>query len=127
MPPGKMSWRYEQNCFIDGIGQGALVIDYNMYNGSRNGQYFYGTHRTAFLPYNKQGQMALALLVEAFRRKLTFLVGVSLTTGQKNVVCWAGIHHKTSPSGGISCHGWPDNTYFERLTSELKDKGLDFS
>ena len=55
-----------------------------------------GTSRSAFLPACKDGKETLALLVEAFKRKLTFLVGTSQTTGEKNVVCWAGLHHKTS-------------------------------
>jgi Deltex C-terminal domain len=64
----------------------------------------------------------MALLIEAFRRKLTFIVGTSQTTGQTNVVCWAGLHHKTSPNGGT--FGWPDATYFQRIRSELTDRGV---
>lgn len=62
------------------------------------------------------------LLAEAFKRRLTFIVGTSQTTGQKNSVVWAGLHHKTSASGGN--FGWPDPTYFQRVTDELKDRGV---
>lgn len=59
------------------------------------------------------------MLAEAFRRRLTFKVGTSITTGAQNTVVWQGIHHKTSPNGGTSHFGYPDPTYFERVTSEL--------
>jgi deltex-like protein len=49
-------------------------------------------------------------------------VGTSITTGQTNCVCWAGIHHKTSPHGGN--FGWPDPTYFERVRAELSMRGV---
>lgn len=63
-------------------------------------------------------------MVEAFKRRLTFKVGTSLTTGQSNVVCWAGIHHKTSPAGGTYHFGWPDPTYFDRVKDELQNLGV---
>lgn len=44
-----------------------------------------------------------------------------------NIVCWAGIHHKTSPSGGTNKFGWPDPTYFSRVRGELKDRGCELT
>lgn len=67
------------------------------------------------------------MLVEAFKRKLTFIVGTSQTTGEKNVVCWAGLHHKTSPQGGTNSFGWPDPTYFQRIADELKDRNVELT
>lgn len=64
------------------------------------------------------------MLAEAFRRRLTFKVGTSITTGQTNCVVWQGIHHKTSPSGGTSNYGYPDPSYFHRVTEELKARGI---
>ena len=64
----------------------------------------------------------LALLVKAFERKHTFIVGDSVTTGQKNCVVWSGIHHKTSPNGGT--FGYPDPTYLNRVTHECADRGV---
>ena len=40
------------------------------------------------------------------------MVGTSVTTGQTNTVVWGGIHIKTSPHGGATAHGWPDDGYF---------------
>ena len=44
-------------------------------------------------------------------------MGKSATTGRENTVVWA-IHQKTSPDGGPTRHGWPDNDYVQRLQSE---------
>lgn len=64
------------------------------------------------------------MLVEAFKRRLTFMVGTSVTTGATNQVVWSGIHHKTSPTGGTSNFGYPDPTYFRRVTEELESRGV---
>lgn len=76
------------------------------------------------MPNNKGGVEVLSLLVEAFRRKLTFKVGQSVTTGQDNCIVWSGIHHKTSLHGGTSNYGYPDPTYFDRVKGELAQYGL---
>eukprot|EP00914_Ancora_sagittata_P029308 GHVO01057910.1.p2 GENE.GHVO01057910.1~~GHVO01057910.1.p2 ORF type:complete len:154 (-),score=52.33 GHVO01057910.1:264-725(-) len=64
------------------------------------------------------------MLAEAFKQGHTFSVGTSLTTGRSDVVVWNGIHHKTSPTGGIQMYGYPDSTYMTRVTDELKQFGI---
>ncbi len=64
----------------------------------------------------------LTLLIKAFERRHTFIVGTSVTTGQENTVVWSGIHHKTSVYGGP--FGFPDDTYLNRVTLELADRGV---
>jgi deltex len=54
-------------------------------------------------------------------------VGTSQTTGQNNVVCWAGLHHKTNTQGGTNRFGWPDETYFVRVKDELKMRGVELT
>ena len=44
---------------------------------------------------DEEGLETLGMLILAFERKMTFIVGTSLTTGRSNTVCWSGIHHKT--------------------------------
>ena len=51
-----------------------------MSNGVKNGVAYKGTGRVAYLPACKDGKETLALLIEAFKRKLTFIVGTSQTT-----------------------------------------------
>lgn len=105
-------------------GVGAIEIVYNFPNGSRNGVSYRGTSRAAYLPDNEEGREVLELLLKAFERKLTFTVGRSVTTGRDNCVVWNGIHHKTSPTGGPTCFGYPDPGYFERVKQELAAKGI---
>jgi len=38
---------------IPGHGKGAIMIQYRMKSGSRNGEHFSGTSRVAYLPDNK--------------------------------------------------------------------------
>jgi deltex-like protein len=66
----------------------------------------------------------LALLVKAFERRHTFIVGTSVTTGKKDTVVWSGIHHKTNTHGGSSEFGYPDESYLNRVTLELADRGV---
>lgn len=126
MPPGTMSWRRERFTKLPGqeCKDGAYVIDYKFQGGYVPGtkDYYRGDARTAYLPYNAKGKEALSMLIEAFKRKLTFLVGTSLTTGEKNVITWAGIHHKTSSHGGP--HGYPDPNYLDNLWTELAERGI---
>jgi len=76
------------------------------------------------VPDTPDGREVVALLVKAFKRKLTFTVGYSVVRGRYNCIVWNGIHHKTNTSGGSSHYGFPDPTYFNRVRNELADKGV---
>ena len=69
----------------------------------------------------------LALLQIAFKRKLIFTVGFSPTRNTDNVICWNGVHHKTSQHGGPTSFGYPDDTYLNRVKDELKQKNVFFT
>lgn len=71
-------------------------------NHLRPGRHYLGTSRIAYIPNNVEGTTTLELLKLAFERRHIFTVGDSITSGQKNVVVWNGIHHKTSLFGGPS-------------------------
>ncbi|CDW91819.1 UNKNOWN [Stylonychia lemnae] len=131
MPSGTMSWHSKsfRSCPLGGFTEEqsphVIIIQYNIPSGrNKDGTQFHGTSRVAYLPGNIEGIKILTLLAEAFRRKLTFKVGTSITTGASNCVVWQGIHHKTSPTGGTSSFGYPDPTYFERVTDELKGRNV---
>jgi len=125
MPPGSMTARISKSSRCQGYPHDStIVISYNIPSGYQNGKYYSGTSRVAYLPNNKDGREVLALLKIAFDRKLTFVVGTSVTTGQKNTTIWNGIHHKTSLSGGTNNYGYPDATYFNRVREELASKGV---
>ncbi|TKR80208.1 hypothetical protein L596_014318 [Steinernema carpocapsae] len=107
---------------------GFIEIHYSIPSGTqdsthpRPGKHFHGTHRTAYLPNNRQGQEVLELLRFAFNQRLTFTVGDSVTTGAKDVVTWNGIHHKTNMGHGP--FGYPDPTYLDRVKDELAAYGI---
>ncbi|VDD95885.1 unnamed protein product [Enterobius vermicularis] len=88
----------------------------------RPGVPFSGTQRWAYLPNNAEGAQVLRLLRLAFRYRLIFTVGDSVTSGARNVVVWNNIHHKTSIYGGP--YGYPDPEYLDRVKEELAAVGI---
>ena len=55
-PPGKMTWVVNKMMHCDGFEDcGTIVIDYSMHSGKRGAISFPGTHRTGYLPDNKEG------------------------------------------------------------------------
>ena len=76
------------------------------------------------MPDSHEGREVLALLVKAFRRRLTFTVGFSVVRGRDNCIVWNGIHHKTNTNRGSTHYGYPDSTYFNRVKQELALKGV---
>jgi len=66
----------------------------------------------------------LELLAEAWRRRLTFTVGTSATTGEPNTVVWNEIHHKTSVHNDRG-HGYPDPNYLDNVVAELAAQGVE--
>lgn len=124
MPNGTMDWStIEQSC--GGFESFKTIqITYSFNNGKKaDGTSYTGTSRQCFLPCSPEGILIFHMLIDAFRRRFSFVVGDSLTTGRKNTVVWAGIHHKTSPHGGQ--FGYPDPTYISRVTEELKSRDID--
>jgi deltex-like protein len=125
MPNGTMKAKIDKYTKCAGFPKDqTIVITYSFNDGYIDGHRYTGTYRTAYLPYNEEGIITLGMLKVAFDRKLTFVVGTSVTTGQKNTVVWNGIHHKTSTTGGTSNYGYPDKTYFNRVQEELASKGI---
>ena len=128
MPAGKMSWKclHPGEAPCEGYeASGTWQIIYSFYDGvTKEGVYYRGTKRIAYVPDTSDGKEVMLLLIKWFKRRLTFTVGESVTTGAKDVVVWNSVHHKTSTSGGVACYGFPDPTYFNRVKLELADKGV---
>jgi deltex len=81
MPTGEMNWNLEPNMDCGGYPKkGSWIINYHMPSGKGKNSYK-GTSRTAYLPNTDEGKRVLALLVKAFERRHTFIVGDSVTTG----------------------------------------------
>lgn len=124
MPDGVMKWRVSPyRC--DGYSCQTIEIRYEFDDGVQGphhpnpGVPFSGTIRDAYLPDNADGRHALGFLLVAFKRRHTFTVGRSITTGRDNTTVW-NLHHKTSTSGGLTNFGYPDQTYFSRLQDEAR-------
>lgn len=47
-----------------------------------------------------------------------------MTNDVDDTVVWAGIHHKTSPVGGVEEFGYPDHSYLDRVDHELTMRGI---
>lgn len=118
---------------LAGFDCATLVITYNIEDGIQEeehpepGEYYEGTYRRAFLPFNSEGLETLRLLKLAFDNRNIFRVGQSLTTGQNNVTCWSTIPHKTVANADINNYiefGFPDANYFDRVKYQCNNLGI---
>lgn len=64
------------------------------------------------------------MLTLAWKRRLTFTIGTSVTTGEPDVVVWNEIHHKTEVANTRG-HGYPDPNYLSNVMAELARHGVD--
>ena len=118
---------------FEGSSIGTILVTYNFTGGIQGsnhpnpGQVYSASSfpRTAYFPDNEKGNEIVDLLRIAFDRRLVFTVGISITSGQSNVITWNGIHHKTSRHGGP--FGYPDDGYLDRVLAEIKEFGIDSS
>ena len=127
MPPGYMQWSLtNQVCKGEPANVKTWEIWYQFQDGVNptTGKQFHGDSRVCYVPDSQEGREVLALLVKAFRRRLTFTVGFSVVRGRDNLIVWNGIHHKTNTNRGSSHYGYPDPTYFNRVKQELALKGV---
>ncbi|KAM6402907.1 putative E3 ubiquitin-protein ligase DTX2 [Rhynochetos jubatus] len=83
-----------------------------------------GFPRYCYLPDNEKGRKVLELLRVAWKRRLIFTVGTSITTGESDTVVWNEIHHKTEMDTNLSGHGYPDPNYLDNVLAELAAQGV---
>ena len=102
MPNGSMEWKTVNQPLAGFENYNTIEMLYIFPDGylKDTNTHYTGTGRRAFLPTSPEGIIVFKMLVEAFKRRMSFIVGTSLTTGQKNTVVWAGLHHKTSKYPG---------------------------
>ena len=127
---GDMTWTKLDSSLPGHPECGTIVIRYRFQGGVQGPEHpnpgkayqAPGFPRVAYLPDSTEGQKVLQGLCTAFRRRLLFTVGKSLTLGLSDCVTWAGIHHKTMAEGGL--HGYPDPGYLPRVLQELNERGI---
>lgn len=118
-PAGTMSIRLSApgTVAIGGsMSTGVIEMVYDFPAVVHGGAYVDGTSRITYLPDTPEGRAVCELMAHAFRRRLVFTIGRSVTTGMDVAITWR-IHHKTSLSAGV--YGYPDAGYLTRVTAEL--------
>ena len=92
----------------------------------QEGQTFtaYSFPRRCYLPDSPKGNKVFKLLQVAWKRRLTFTIGTSVTTGATNAIVWNEIHHKTENHSNVSGHGYPDPHYLDNVLMELEAQGV---
>lgn len=119
-----MTWRLSSSSlpsYSDSTGTFALQFLFPE-AADETGETYSGRTVEAFLPATETGVQVLELFQVAFRRKLLFTIATSLTTGFRRPTF--NIHLKTSRSGSMASHGYPDPTYLTRALRELADHGI---
>ncbi|XP_042241976.1 probable E3 ubiquitin-protein ligase DTX2 isoform X2 [Homarus americanus] len=131
-PPGKMKTSRIRRSLPGHSDCGTIIIEYSFQNGTQGPEHpnpgemytAFGFPRIAFLPDSYKGNKVLKFLQEAWRRRLIFTVGTSMTTGLHNVITWNDIHHKTNCLSNVSGHGYPDEFYLDSVLMELENAGV---
>jgi deltex-like protein len=104
-PDGTMRWE-TINQIVPGFNTNAIQITYQIPGGIQGsnhphpGRPYHGANRVAYLPNNNDGRHVLTLLDKAFKNRLIFTIGRSVTSGKEDIVTWNDIHHKTRIDGG---------------------------
>ncbi|KAL6994636.1 E3 ubiquitin-protein ligase dtx1 [Sarracenia purpurea var. burkii] len=125
-PPGTMDWEIIDMPLPGFPNTRSIQITYQIASGIQGmehpnpGRPYYavGFPRVCYLPDTMKGRMVLRLLKIAFKRKLIFTIGRSVTTGREDVVTWNDIHHKINPRGR------PDPGFLDRCLEELSAHGV---
>ena len=123
MPRGSMTIGVYDDISIEYKGKiyDVIEIGYNFPSGIVDGKPYKQRTQTAYLPHNETGLILLRLFIIAFKRRLMFSMGDSVTSGLFGVVF--AIHIRTTFNPGP--HGWPDDTYPFRVMGELADKHVE--
>lgn len=112
---------------------GMITIVYDFHSGIQGPEHpnpgkrysARGFPRSCYLPDNEKGRKVLKLLKKAWKRRLTFTIGTSSTTGEDGTVVWNEIHHKTEPFSNHMGHGFPDPNYLDNVLAELAAQGVE--
>lgn len=120
---GCLEWHTEQFPLPGHRAEETIVFEFNFPAGTSDaGDCYEGRRPKGYLPGNVQGAILLELFKVAFRRRVMFGLGNSMTTGRYRPTF--NIHIKTSTHRGAVGHGYPDDDYFRRSLEELRTNGV---
>lgn len=111
------------------LSEGTWMITWDIASGVQDASHpnpgvdFTGTVRVGYIPDTDPFREVLRMFQLAWKRRLMFTVGTSLTSGLSNVVIWNGIHVRTEWQDRTG-FGWPAPLYLGHVTEELKAKGI---
>jgi len=99
--------------------QETILIEFAFPPGvDGDGNRYQGRQPQGYLPHNAQGIILLELFKIAFRRRVMFGLGRSMTYDSYRPTF--NVHIKTSTRRGVTGHGYPDPDYFQRALEELR-------
>jgi len=122
---GTLQWHLERGALPGCRGAPyTVVVEFDFPAGrGPDGVYHDGRRPMGYLPANTEGLLLLELFKLAFRRRVMFGMGQSLTKGNRRPT--NNVHIKTSRQPrGAAGHGYPDPGYFRRSLEELKANGV---
>lgn len=120
---GTLAWRSEGFGLPGCRASETLIVEFAFSPGvDEGGQHYEGRKPKCYLPGNCQGILLLELFKVAFRRRVMFGLGASMSFGTYRPTF--NIHIKTSSRRGGAEHGFPDSSYFERSIEELRTNGV---
>jgi len=87
------------------------------------GQRYHGRHDIGFLHDNVEGRVLLEMFKVAFRRRVMYGLGISMTNQRYKPTF--NVHLKTTRKDkGPAGHGYPDEDYFNRTYDTLEANGV---
>lgn len=120
---GKMTWEIKPFFVVGREAFKTIEIVFSFPPGvDDDGKRFEGRRQRCYLPCNPEGQLLLELYKLAFRRRVMFGLGDSMTLNIYRPTF--NVHVKTKSSGGTQKHGYPDDEYFWRCLDELQANGV---
>eukprot|EP00929_Paragymnodinium_shiwhaense_P070962 TRINITY_DN36045_c0_g1_i2.p1 TRINITY_DN36045_c0_g1~~TRINITY_DN36045_c0_g1_i2.p1 ORF type:complete len:977 (-),score=131.76 TRINITY_DN36045_c0_g1_i2:137-3067(-) len=120
---GSMGWQLERESLPGHAGDYTIVLVFDFPSGKdEDGQPYDHRRQRAYLPDDVPGRLLLQLFRLAFRRRVMFGLGLSMTLAVRRATF--NVHVKTSRTGGATKHGFPDDDYFARAIEELSSNGV---
>jgi len=127
---GKQPTHATMQWYIDKGGIAASPIDtyivvrfYFPDGKDDQGQRYHGRHDIGFLHDNVEGRVLLEMFKVAFRRRVMYGLGISMTNQRYKPTF--NVHLKTTRKDkGPAGHGYPDEDYFNRTYDTLEANGV---
>jgi len=121
---GSMNWHFvDESLPGHEDAKETIVVHFIFPKGfDEHGREYQGRSNKCFLPADNEGFVLLELFKVAFRRRVMYGLGQSLSRNIYRPTF--NIHIKTNRKRGVEGHGYPDPSYFARALEELRANGV---